>query len=464
MNRFKNINFLIFFITIVFVRVITISELSITNFFLTQNFIFPIIIGFVIDYQCYNGIKVPKWLLYFITFLSLRALFHISNYDIVILFTSLMVISNILALLGKNTLGSFFVSFWLVYNYDSSFIGLLDVVSHNVLSYLIIVSFIIKSIFHSFNYSTKNHQVIIYGILASCYFSAFISKFIMPDNSFINYLAVNDMSNLITAAVINRSNILPVSYLYQLKPFIGLLKFSSLSFELIWIFVFWLTFNQKRILMALTITMHIMIYLTTGILFSQWIVLLLIMMFCIENIEPNRQIKLSIVFIVFCVCITKIGPGPYLGWLDSRCVISYDFISENDIVNRNAFKPYSLPLTQNRLQRFIDDERVNVKSTFGSAINVKELNFFNTNCKTDLYPYYENSLFQESYQRTFIKNISKAKKKQLVPSHITDTYDNFKVQFPLKLIRKKYYLTEYLLFEKISVDTLITIKYEDTTK
>ena len=463
MNRDRIYLILIFFLSLLTIRFLIITELVLIDFFLTQNFIIPIIIGIVIDYRCYNGIKVPKWLLYFITFLSLRALFHISNYDIVILFTSLMVISNILALLGKNTLGSFFVSFWLVYNYDSSFIGLLDVVSHNVLSYLIIVSFIIKSIFHSLNYSTKNHQVIIYGILASCYFSAFISKFIMPDNSFINYLAVNDMSNLITAAVINRSNILPVSYLYHLKPFIGLLKFSSLIIELIWIFVFWLTFNQKRILMALTIIMHIMIYLTTGILFSQWIVLLIIMMFSIENIEPNRQIKLSIVFIIFCVSITKIGPGPYLGWLDSRCVISYDFISENNIVNRNAFKPFSLPITQNRLQRFIDDERVNVKSTYGSASNVKELNFFNTNCSTDLYPYYKNSLFQESYQRTFFRNLSKAKK-QLVPSHITDTHNNFNVKFPLKLIRQKYMITEYLLFENIYIDTLKTIKYEDTFK
>ena len=462
MFKSRYITLLIFFLTLASIRVVIIFELSATNFFLTQNFLFPIIIGLAIDYRCYHGIKVPKWLIYFITFLSFRALFHISNYDIVILFTSLMVISNVLVWLGKNTLGTFFVSFWLVYNYDSSFIGLLDVVSHNVLSYLIIFSFIIKSIFHSFKFSTKSHQIIILGILASCYFSAFISKFIMPDNSFLNYLAVNDMSNLITAAVINRSNILPVSLLYYLKPFIGLLKVSSLIIEFIWIFVFWFTFNQKKILMALTLTMHVMIYLTTGILFSQWIVLLIIMLFCIENIKPSRRIKSYFAFIIICISVTKIGPGPYLGWLDSKCIISYDFISENNIINRNAFMPFSLPLTQNRMQRFIDDERVNVKSTYGSASNAKELNFLNTNCNTDLYLKYKNSLFLESYQKLFIRNIAKAKKKQLTPSHITDTHNNFIVKFPIKLIREKYYITEYLRFEKLSTDTLKIINYEDT--
>jgi hypothetical protein len=213
MNINNKLILLIFGLGLIIVRVLTITELSISNFFLTQNYVIPIFIGLCIDFYCLKSRKAPKWLIYFITFLSIRSLFHTSNNDVVILFSSLMILSNVLSWKGINTFATFLVSFWLTYNYETSFIGILDVLSHNILSYLVLMSFILMCLVEKRNYLIKDKQTIVFAILASCYFSSFIAKFIMPDNSFVNYLKLNDMSNLITAAVINRSNILPISFL-----------------------------------------------------------------------------------------------------------------------------------------------------------------------------------------------------------------------------------------------------------
>ena len=460
MNRNIILIVLTFALSLISIRLLTITELSLTNFFLTQNFLIPIIIGLCIDFYCLQSKKAPKWLLFFLTFLSVRSLFHTSNNDIVILFSSLMILSTVLSWKGINTFATFLVSFWLTYNYETSFIGILDVLSHNILSYLVLMSFILMCLLEKRNYLIKDKQTIVFAILASCYFSSFIAKFIMPDNSFVNYLKLNDMSNLITAAVINRSSILPISFLTFLEPFIWFLKFISLTIEVSWILVFWFSMNQKRILIAITIGMHIMIYLTTGILFSQWIVLLILMLIYLEKTKPIIKLNYCLVGFILLTSLFKLGPGPYLGWLDSKCVITYDFISKNGVVNRNTFSPFNLPLTQNRLQKFINNDKVNVRSTFGSASNKNELLRFNSTCNRNLYLEYENYSFKKAYQDVFFKNINTIKKKSIVPYHITDIHENYEIQFPLVLIKEKYFITDYLQYKKITTDTLKTLTYE----
>tara|TARA_B110000858_G_scaffold193141_1_gene245093 strand:- start:807 stop:1361 length:555 start_codon:yes stop_codon:yes gene_type:complete len=184
------------------------------------------------------------------------------------------------------------------------------------------------------------------------------------------------------------------------------------------------------------------------------------MLIYLEKTKPIIKLNYCLVGFILLTSLFKLGPGPYLGWLDSKCVITYDFISKNGVVNRNTFSPFNLPLTQNRLQKFINNDKVNVRSTFGSASNKNELLRFNSTCNRNLYLEYENYSFKKAYQDVFFKNINTIKKKSIVPYHITDIHENYEIQFPLVLIKEKYFITDYLQYKKITTDTLKTLTYE----
>lgn len=449
-------------ISLIFVRILTVTELFYSSFFLTQNFFILYIISILIDIYLFKYKKkdTVKFLSFFLIFLSLRALFH-SPYDsISYVFVGAMSITTVIYFFKKTALATFLTSFWLTYNYDSSFIGLLDVLSHNVISYLFLFSFLLIAIFESLGYHIKSKNSIIFVLLASSYFSAFLAKFYM-NNTWVNYLVHNDMSNLITASVINRSNILPVYVLKYLEPYIDFLKYLSLLAEGLWIVIFWMSFNLRMLLLIITLGMHVMIYLTTGILFSQWIFLLLLLILFVPKVKFNLSYKLGAVVSIFVLSFSKISPGPYLGWLDSKCIVSYDFISNSGRINRNVFKPFNLPITQNRLQKFFNDERLNLRSTYGSVNGLEQLSKFNNQCEKDLYKDFSNPFYKQRYRQIFFQNIKQKalkKKQAFTPSHITDNEPNMNLVLPLILIKEKYYIHGYLDYELLKRDTIQKIK------
>jgi hypothetical protein len=125
-------------------------------------------------------------------------------------------------------------------------------------------------------------------MLAMGYFYSFCAKFYMS-GEFINYFN-NDLTNLITAAVVSNANILPVSVLKILPEWsVNLMMIFSLIIELSWVSAFFIKGIKIRYLILLTAGMHVMIWLTSGILFSVWISILLLLLVYDKAVTSNTN-------------------------------------------------------------------------------------------------------------------------------------------------------------------------------
>lgn len=197
-----------------------------------------------------------------------------------------------------------------------------------------------------------------------------------------------DLGNLITAAVINRSQIISVTHLQHLEDYLYPLSVGAVLVEFSWILYFVLNKSSKVILIIVTWLMHLMIFLTTGILFFQWLIILIILLLLetsrINNttqkdtISSKKQILIIFLTTMF-VLNPKISFGPYLGWLDSKCIVDYDLVYKGSVINRNSVRPFHFPLVQNRPNKISDIEIRS--STWGAVTSIKELRQINHECE-----------------------------------------------------------------------------------
>lgn len=154
--------------------------------------------------------------------------------------------------------------------------------THNYAGYALLFSLFI------YPRNLRLRYILLKQLMAMGYFYSFLAKFHMS-GEFINYFN-NELTNLITAAVISNANIIPRSILILMPEWsFNFMMVLSLIIEISWVSAFFINGVKIRYLILLTAGMHVMIWLTSGIFFSVWLTILLLLYVYDKVVASNAR-------------------------------------------------------------------------------------------------------------------------------------------------------------------------------
>jgi len=269
------------------------------------------------------------------------------------------------------------------------------------LIYEIIIFFYLLIYFHLLinseinNQQMNNYIYISFLPLFASYFKSGIQKITVTNfEDKLFYLTDNLTSNILKASLVSNSS--PFVYLpIELQEkLIFYIDFIIIPINLFVVFIeifaiLFYIFNKKlNYVIVGLITLHISIFLLTGIFFFKWIILEILLLIYINQVDFKANIK-WIPSAVLIIIFNFLFFIPSLGWYDSHHVNNIKIYGQNKydnyiLIPPQHFKNFSLMLSQNRAVSALPYPSGTYGSLRdGSLINksfFNKLNFVKLNC------------------------------------------------------------------------------------
>jgi len=273
------------------------------------------------------------------------------------------------------------------------------------------------------------------------YYIPGVGKMRLSDHYF-DWIWINDLSNILIAKYAEGwlGSIIPDTWILIIMEWFSnltiIMQLGAFLMQILALFVFF----HKRfslILFSLFELLHIGIFLASGILFWEWILLNIAIIYVVKNLNPkeikkifNYKIMWASILVIFLG--TEIFHSRSLAWYDTPLSNSYEIYAtmengEKYKVDKTLFAPYDRTFYRTILDCFVDQPLKTSWSTMNQK-NMEELTILSNKeddslIKKDIY------LFEQKYGQNKFDKVKQEKVKNFLKVFFTNfnTYDNNKI-------------------------------------